>query len=216
MLSLSLIVLHILLYAPILTVPDGWLFVLAPVTLLVIYAGIVLALPTVARVTSSANALLLGTRMGLLVAAVEALNIGLESLVALPQTTSTIVTGILMFTTFALWGITGFLAAYISRSVGAGTLAAIWCSMVTMMLAVTFGYALLVIAWPQLAVFEATDPDFLRSRWSDLHSFTIANTLSNGALHLLEAPFVALIVGGIGASLGKLVVGASTTMTAPR
>lgn len=201
-LSLSLIALHVALYSPVLTMPDGWSFVLAPVVLLVIYAAIVLILPTLARVTGGANALQLGTRIGLVVAGVEALNISLESLVAMPQAVTSAVTGILMLTTFTLWGVTGFLGAYRSRSVRLGVLAAVWCSMVTMTFAVTFGYALLVVAWPRVTTFLATDLDFLRSHWSDLRAFTIANTLSNGAVHLLEAPLIALIVGGLGAVLG--------------
>jgi hypothetical protein len=206
-LSLGLIVLHILLYSPLLAMPDSWSFVIVPAVLLVVYAGIVLMLPTVARVTDGTDALRLGTRVGLLVAVIEALNISLESLVAMPQKVTAIVTGSLMLGTFTLWGVVGFLAAYRSRKIGLGVLAAVWCSMVTMLLAVTFGYALLVIAWPRLTTFLATDPDFLRSHWSDLRAFTIANTLSNGATHLLEAPVIASIVGGIGASLSRLFAG---------
>jgi hypothetical protein len=102
--SFILIVLHVALYAAVLTMPDGWTFVLAPIVLLVIYAAIVLILPTLARVTGGANALQLGTRVGLLIAGVEALNISLESLVAMPQTITSVVTGVLMLTTFTLWG----------------------------------------------------------------------------------------------------------------
>lgn len=214
--SFILIVLHVALYAAVLTMPDGWTFVLAPVVLLVIYAAIVLILPTLARVTGGANALQLGTRVGLLIAGVEALNISLESLVAMPQTITSVVTGVLMLTTFTLWGVTGFLGAYRSRSVRLGVLAAVWCSMVTMTLAVTFGFALLVVAWPRLTAFLATDPDFLRSHWSDLRAFTIANTLSNGAVHLLEAPLIALIVGGLGAVLGRLFTQVRTARGAAR
>lgn len=215
-LSLILIVLHIALYSAVLTMPDGWSFVLAPVVLLVIYAVIVLALPRLARVTGGTNALQLGTYIGLLVAVVEMLNISLESLVAMPQKVTAVVTGILMLSTFTLWGVAGFLAAYRSRSVGLGALAAVWCSIVTMTLAVTFGFALLVVAWPRLTTFMATDPDFLRSHWSDLHAFTIANTFSNGATHLLEAPIIALIVGGIGAILGAVLAQIRAPKPAPR
>lgn len=88
--------------------------------------------------------------------------------------------------------------------------------MVTMTLAVAFGYALLLVAWPRLTTFLATDPDFLRSHWSDLRAFTIANTLSNGAVHLLEAPVIALIVGGIGASVGALVARSRTVRDTPK
>lgn len=204
-LSLVLIGLHVALYSAMLTMPDGWSFVLAPVVLLAVYAAIVLALPTIARVAGSTDALWLGTRAGLVVAVVEMFSISLESLVAMPQTATAIITGLLMLTTFTLWGVTGFLGGYRSRSVWRGALAAVWCSMVTMTLAVTFGYALLIVAWPRLTTFMATDPDFLRSHWSDLHAFAIANTLSNGAVHLLEAPIIALVVGGIGASVGRLV-----------
>lgn len=215
-LSLILIVLHVALYSPILTMPDGWSFVLAPAVLLVIYAAIVLALPRIAHVTDGANALQLGTRVGLLAAGVEALNISLESLAPMPPIATTAITGALMLIMFMLWGITGFVGAYRSRSVGIGVLGAVWCSMVTMTFAVTFGYALLVVAWPQLTTLLSTDPDFLRSRWSDLHAFTIANTLSNGAVHLLEAPIIALIVGGIGASLGRLLTHNGATRDMPQ
>lgn len=215
-LGLCLVVLHVLLYTPMLEMPDAWSFVFAPVALLVIYAGVVLALPRLVRVTDGAEALRVGTRMGLFVAMLEALNIGLESLVEMPQSLVTILTGIFMLSTFTLWGMAGFLAAYRSRRAGIGILAAIWCAMVTMILAITFGYALLVIAWPRLATFSATDPDFLRSHWSDLRAFTIANTLSNGSTHLLEGPIIALAVGSVGALIGMVFARKSAAKTAPR
>jgi type IV secretory pathway TrbD component len=204
-LSLGLIALHVLLYPPLLAMPDGWSFVLAPVVILALYAGVVLALPAVSRISSGIDALQVGTHVGLVAAAIEALNISLESLVAMPQTVTTLATGIFMIATFALWETASFLGAYRSQRIVSGVLAALWAAMVTMLLAVTYGFALLVVAMPRLAAFEASDPDFSRSHWTDLHAFTIANTLSHGATHLIEAPIVALVIGGIGAGVGRLV-----------
>ena len=106
--------------------------------------------------------------------------------------------------------------AHRTQSVMSGALAAVWSAMFTMLLAVTYGFALLAFAWPRLAAFEATDPDFLRSHWDDLHAFTIANTFSNGATHLVEAPLIAFVVGGLGASIGKFFATARAVKAAAR
>lgn len=214
-LNLSLIAFQLVLYPALLAMPDGWSFVLAPVVLLAIYAGVVLALPIiVAHVSGGAGALIVGTRIGLVAAVIEALNISLESLVAMPQAVTAVVTGIFMLSAFALWGTVGMLVAHRTQSVVSGALAAVWSAIITMLLAVTYGFALLALAWPQLAAFEATDPDFLRSHWDDLHAFTIANTFSNGATHFVEAPLIAFVVGGLGASIGKFLATARAVKAA--
>jgi hypothetical protein len=202
--GLGLIALHALRYPPLLAMPDGRSFVLAPAVLFALYACVVLALPAIARMSGGIDALRMGTRVGLAAAVVETINISLESLVAMPQVVTAIATGIFMLGTFTLWGLAGFLTSRRTGSISRGVLAAVWAAMVTMLLAVTYGFALLVLAWPRMAAFEATDPDFLRSHWTDIHAFTIANTLSNGATHLIEAPIIALFIGGIGAVLGLL------------
>ena len=214
-LNLSLIAFQLLQYPALLAMPDSWSFVLAPVVLLAIYTGVGLALPTiVAHVPGGAGALIVGTRIGLVAAVIEALNISLESLVAMPQTVTAVVTGIFMLSAFALWGTAGIAVAYRTRSVASGAFAAVWSAMFTMLLAVTYGFTLLALTWPRLAAFEATDSDFLRSHWDDLHAFTIANTFSNGATHLVEAPLIACVVGGLGASIGKFLATARAVKAA--
>jgi hypothetical protein len=52
----------------------------------------------------------------------------------------------------------------------------------------------------------ATWQEFKRSAWTDPAAIQIANTLDSAFSHLLLAPVVALVVGAIGAGLGKLLL----------
>ena len=49
----------------------------------------------------------------------------------------------------------------------------------------------------------STWAEFKRSRWMDAQAFGIANTLDSAFTHLLWGPAVALVVGSLGAWIGR-------------
>jgi len=105
-----------------------------------------------------------------------------------------------MLTTFSIWGIAGYQGTYSSKRLTTGTIAGCWCATLSVLAAVSFGFAQMFSAVPPLA-YVATWEEFKRSGWSDVRAFSIANSLDAGFTHLL-AGFVA---GSLTGSLGGVV-----------
>ncbi|HEV7130013.1 MAG TPA: hypothetical protein VGN32_21470 [Ktedonobacterales bacterium] len=183
-------------------------YLVEPVAALVVYATVVGVLPSFTRrVAGAPAAVRVGTVIGLLGGAIELADITLESLWSLPQPVVTLTTGVGMLALFALFGVAGFLGGRRTRSFWLGPATAIWCSMIAILIAVTFGFLLVNLALPQLAHGATGDPDFRRSGWTDVRAFAIANTFDNGFTHLVEAPVIATVLGAAGSGLGRLGVG---------
>ena len=65
----------------------------------------------------------------------------------------------------------------------------------------TYGFSELFWGLPRLEERNIGSPDFLRSGWTDLHSFTIADVFEAGFKILLIGPIAGAVLGGLGASL---------------
>ena len=103
---------------------------------------------------------------------------------------------------FVLWGLAG---ARTSRDHGhfrAGVMTAIMSAGVTMVIAMTVGFALELFIAPTSDA--TTGAAFTRSGWTDARAFAIANTFHFGFTNLWMGPAIGLIVGSIGAWIGKL------------
>jgi hypothetical protein len=74
--------------------------------------------------------------------------------------------------------------------------------MVTMLMAVTVGFALLYSSIPRLD-YVSTWPGFQRSGWRDVHAFLIANTLDSGFSHLLIGPIVGALCGAMAGIIAR-------------
>ena len=109
-----------------------------------------------------------------------------------------------MLLIFALWGMAGARTARELGTFRSGVLAAVLSAAACMVVGVTAGFALELFAAPPEPGYVATWAEFRRSGWSDPGAFGIANTLNSGFSHLLIAPVVAMVVGGIGASIGRV------------
>ncbi len=81
-------------------------------------------------------------------------------------------------------------------------LGAVCSAMVTMVVGVTFGFVLTLAAPSRLERILATDPDFVRSGWTDVKAFVLANAFDNGFTHLLGALVVGSVMGLIGSMVG--------------
>ena len=108
-----------------------------------------------------------------------------------------------MLVVFAMWALAG---ARTARDLGRfrpGIAAAVMCAGVCMVIGVTAGFALELYITPPSPSYIVTWPEFQRSGWLDARAFGIANTLGSGVSHLLLGPVIALVVGSLGAAVGR-------------
>lgn len=200
LLNLAMIGVRVFFYRPLLVMPGGLKFVLEPAFLLIVYA--LLVVWATSRTDPLRRRILqVGTPLGLLGGIIQIVHMWLENLVNFGAANGT-VTLSSMLLTFLLWGVAGYRASRTTTSTGLGALAGSWSAMVTMLMAVTFGFALLYSSIPRLD-YVATWPEFQRSGWGDVHAFSIANTLDSGFSHLLIGPIVGALFGGIAGILAR-------------
>ncbi len=201
LLNLAMIGVRVFFYRPLLVMPGGLKFVLEPALLLIVYA--LLVMWTTSHTDPLRQRILqTGTPLGLLGGIVQIVHMFLQNLVNFGAANGT-VTLSFMLLTFLLWGVAGYRASRTTTSTGVGALAGSWSALVTMLLAVTFGFALLYSSIPRLD-YVATWPEFQRSGWGDVHAFSIANTLDSGFSHLLIGPFVGALFGGVAGIIARL------------
>ena len=181
--------------------PDATGYVLRLLLLLVVYVGVSFWVAT--------KSVLLGTyalRTILSVGAVgglaEVLNVSMENGLPIPMPSRFVPLAITLII-FLSWGLTGYLVTRRERfKVGFG--AAVVCGIFCMLLGVAGGIAFELYIVPVHPDVVATWAEFQRSGWSNPAAFQVANTLDSAFTHLLVSPVVALLVGGLGATLGKL------------
>lgn len=213
--NLALICFRVLLYVPVLSQRGGILFVLAPVVLLLVYAGVTLAIT--ADPSPSRNvALRAGLAVGLLTGAMWVVDLAIETFAALSWPASLLATAPLLLGAFALWGAAAGYGAWRTGSIGSGVLTSVWAAMICVLLTITFGFLLTYTSMTTLQHDLVSDPDFLRSHWSDLRAFAITNTFGSGFSHLLGAPIVGTVVGVLGSIAGLLLGGRRMNRRTPR
>ena len=202
-LDVALIVGRVALYRALLAQQDWLFYVCEPLALLVMYAGIALAITRWMGAREQRTvALGVGVRFGVVTGALWVINVTIETFVNTPSSLSILSTAPFILGTFALWGVAGFVAAWRTQRIVLGALAAVWSAMVGMLVGVTYGFTLSYTALPRLTHAMYGDPDFLRSHWTDAQAFAIANTFGNGFSHLLGALLIGSVIGGVGAVAG--------------
>ncbi|HEV2238559.1 MAG TPA: hypothetical protein VGR57_18015 [Ktedonobacterales bacterium] len=202
--AVDLVALRVATYPAFFTMPGALGYLVPLLVALAIYAAAIVALPRLAgRAPAAATALRVGTVAGVIGGALDVANITLESVVTLPQPVVSVTTLAGMLGLFLAFGAAGFAGG---RSAGfwLGVGAAVWSGMVAILIAITFGFLLANVALPRLAHDMASDPDYLRSGWTDVRAFAIANTDDAGFTHLLEGPIIAFVLGAAGSGLGRI------------
>jgi hypothetical protein len=144
-----------------------------------------------------------GTAVGLVGGLLEVVHISLESYGRLGARAESVTTGGFLAGLLLLWGIAGYRATRGTAAVGAGPLAGSWGALVGMLMATTFGFSQLFWDLPRLEQRNVGSPDFLRSGWTDLHTFTIADVFESGFKILLIGPVAGAVLGGLGALLAR-------------
>ncbi len=196
----ALIGLRVLLYTPFLQQHNALLYLVEPVALLLIYAGIAFATTTDTSPLRHV-ALRIGAVVGLFTGMMWIINLALETFSA---ATGIPVTAPFLLGAFVLWGVAGFVTTRRTGSLALGVLAAIWSAMLCVLLAITFGFVLTYTSLPTLEQQMVGDPDFLRSHWSDLRAFAIANSFDSAFSHLLGALLISALFGTVGSATGRL------------
>jgi hypothetical protein len=72
-----------------------------------------------------------------------------------------------------------------------------------MLVAVTPGFVIQFFASRPEPAYISTWAEFKRSGWTDARAFGLANTLDSGFTHLVIAPIVALVFGGVASFLAQ-------------
>lgn len=199
--SLCAIYLGVRGYPPFWSQPGAWVYVCEPVAALLVYSGLVVWVsekrgPWWQTIVQTAAV------FGLAAAAVDLAGLIIEDgrLFRVHGPGMQIAT---MLTLFTLWGVAGWRASRALKSVRAGLIAAISSAAICMMVSVSAALIVqLFFAGPPLAE-VATWGEFARSGWTNPRAFAIANTLDSGFTHLLIAPVIAAITGGVGALLAR-------------
>jgi hypothetical protein len=178
--------------------PNALFYALEPLALLMVYATI--ALLTTRQINAQTTvALRAGLLFGLLAGCLWLVNLTLETFADLSGAASILATAPFLLGGFLLWGVAGAVAAWRAGSIRSGLLAAVWSAMICALLTITYGWALTFIALGRLEQELINDPDFLRSGWTDLHAFVLANSFDAGFSHLLGALLISLALGATGA-----------------
>lgn len=202
-LSLGMIVVAVARYPALFLQPGAHFLVAEPVFALVAYTVAILCF---ARARGPLWNRILPTALtfGLFSAAVEIVNIGIEN--GIPFSVhSPGVQIAFMLTIFTLWGIAGGRVARSLNSIRSGVLAAISSACICMLVAVTAGFVIQFFVVPPEPAYVATWEEFRRSGWADPRAFGLANTLDSGFTHLVVAPVVAAVFGGIASLLVRLI-----------
>lgn len=200
--DLGMIAVAVARYPALSAQPGARIFRLEAIGALVVYAAAIVAIAKsrgTFRDTVEPTALM----FGLLTGTLEIVNLGIENGIPFSVNGPALQIGS-MLAIFTLWGIAGGRTARALNSIRAGLLAAISSAGICMLIGVTVGFALQFFLAPPDPAYVATWGEFKRSGWTDARAFGLANTLDSGFTHLVFAPIVAAIFGGIASFIARL------------
>jgi hypothetical protein len=203
--NLVMVGVRVLLDPQLLRMPGGLQSALEPAALLTLYALI----GTWAMRGDSTVALATvweGTAVGLTSGTLEIVHITLENYGHFNARVESVSTGGFLLGLLLLWSIAGYRVTRSTADLGAGVLAGSWSALVGMLMAMTYGFSQLFWDLPRLEQRNVGSPDFLRSGWTDLHTFTIADIFEAGFKILLIGPLAGAILGGLGAIIARTIL----------
>jgi len=202
-LSLALMSIKIFFDRPLLAIPGGSAYILETTAVLLLY-GVCIVWATRSGGPLGRNVLLSGTTLGLVAAVVEIAHLAAEDFVQFGPPWDAITALTSMFVTFLIWGVAGYRGARRAGAIAPGVLAGCWSAIVTTAILVPFGFALEFYWAMPKPEYVVTWGEFQRSGWTDVHAFTIANTLESALEHMVESPIIGAIFGGIAGALTRI------------
>lgn len=200
-LNIAMIALAVAGYPGFFSQPGARTFVVEPVCALAAYAVAVVWITSMRRAHWDT---ILGTAtlFGLLGGSFEILNIGIENGIPFAVHGPVLQIGS-MLALFTSWGVAGFRTARSLSSIRAGLFTAVSSAGICMLIAVSAGFCMQFFLVPPDPAYVSTWAEFTRSRWTDARAFGVANTLDAGFTHLVVAPVVAFLFGGVASSLAQ-------------
>lgn len=204
-LNLVMVGIRVFLDPQILGMPGGLQSALEPAALLTLDALIVIWATNGDSPVSRA-VVREGTIVGLISGTLEVVHITLENFGHFNARVESVSTGGILLGLLLLWGIAGYRVTRSTAEFGAGLLAGSWSAMVGMLMAMTYGFSQLFWGLPRLEQRNVGSPDFLRSGWTDLHTFTIADVFEAGFKVLLIGPVAGAVLGGLGAIIARMIL----------
>jgi len=190
-----------LMYPPLLTMPNSTSYILKLVIMLLFYGILVL------RATSPATdqtILRVGTLFGLAACILEIVHILVENFGHLNARTETISTGIFMAGLFILFALSGYVVTRDKGNIASGMWCGSWSAVVCMLIVITYGLSQLFWSFETMEKHNVGNPDFIRTGWSDLHAFVIADIFEAGFKILFVGLVAGMIFGCCGAVAAKL------------
>lgn len=204
-LALFMMSTKVFFYRPLFALPGGKTFVIEAAVLLLAYAVVVFW--TTDSDDPVRHSMLLATSLGLIGGFLQIASMTQEEFMNLGPRWNGIAAFSLLFCTFMTWGIAGYRAARGTGAVRSGAMAGLWCAVITMSMAVLFGFLVefyLAVPKPEYVM---TWGEFKRSGWSDVHAFTIANTLDSAFSHLMAGPVLGIVLGGAASLIARFRLG---------
>lgn len=212
--NVALVALNVALYSAFFAQPGALIYLLEPLALLIMYT--VIALLTTRRIGPQREmASRTGLLFGLLTGGLWLINLTLETFTDLSGIAGILATAPFLLGGFLLWGVAGVVAAWRTGSIGSGLFAAVWSAMICALLTVAYGLTLPLVTLPRLQQQLIGNPDFLRSHWTDLRAFVLANSLDAAFSHLLGALVIGLTLGAFGAMAVVWLKGSRQPRTLP-
>jgi hypothetical protein len=202
--NLCLIVIRVSTYRPLLAMHGSIRFIVEPLVGL-LGCGLFALAATSARCVKLPGVLRPATAWGLIGGAILVVHMALEIFGSHIGENGSI-TLAAMLITFLLWGVAGFVAARATASSFLGLLGGCWSAVVSVLMAVSFGFALMFFEVPSPG-YVATWEVFKQSGWSDVHAFSIANSLDSGFTHLLCGLVLGSIIGAIAGGIARILPG---------
>jgi hypothetical protein len=134
---------------------------------------------------------------GVITGVLEILNIGFENTAAAAARSPILSIGFMLMV-FSLWGVAGVRSVRSGNSTRAGIATSVLSAGICMLLAVAGGFLVELLVVPPDPAAVSMWAEYRRSGWTDPRAFGLANTLDSGSTHLVLAPIVATMFGGIG------------------
>ena len=107
---------------------------------------------------------------------------------------------------FSLFAVSGFRTAVNNRNFTAGILGGFWSTIVCMLLVMTYGLSQLFWSFGALEKHDFGDPDFIRTGWTDMHAFVIADIFEACFKILFIGPIVGILFGLLGAAIARFFI----------
>ncbi len=200
-LNLGLVLIQVALYRPLLALPGALRFIVEPVIGLAAGAGFACA-ATAVKSARLPDALWPATAWGLGGGGLLVVHMVLENFGRHVGENGRL-TLAFMGLTFILWGIAGFVAARNTASGPLGILAGCWSAVMSVLMAVSFGFGLMFFEVPSLDYIRSWE-EFKQSGWGDARAFGIANSLEAGFTHLVAGLLVGSLLGAIGSGVARV------------